>query len=607
MDIFKNNQDYHRCQSLGLGGPLPEQMLAGEVGPSHQKSIFQLQGVNGNTDGTDTGITRIEGRENSFLFGQHDSDFVYKSPGRNQNSIPSSIMSKDFFSSRIEKSFPFSNTFKGEREHNSGLPESSSIKTRRMVSEPGRVPTNNSGIWSTLSRPLCIPKQQEAGKILLPKSFRPTDWSRWPSTGLDIGIRVCLPAYLPDSDNNKKDPERRCLSTTDSPELAKESMVCESTKIGVTTTMAPANKRRSSLSGSNFPPETRKSASCSVDTEREIWLARGLSSEVVTTLLKSRKDVTSKKYLKIWKVFSTFLGYEPDPLIPPQISKILDFLHAGLEKHLKASTLKVQIAALSYFFHHKLADLPWIKRFVSAVTRSQSSPRCLSPPWDVNTVLSALSQDPFEPLDNIPVKILSYKMAFLLAITSARRISEIQAFSALSPYTTILDDKVIIRPIPTFRPKVVSDFHMSQDVILPSFCPNPSNTLEERFHCLDVRRCLLTYLKITSPWRIDENLLIQFQGKQKGHEVSSRVIAPWVKWAIHLSYSSLNLVPPSGFGAHSTRAIAASWAEKGNASLAQICRAATWSSPHTFFKHYRLQLDSDSVFGRRVLQAVVPP
>ncbi|XP_069827928.1 uncharacterized protein [Dendropsophus ebraccatus] len=61
--------------------------------------------------------------------------------------------------------------------------------------------------------------------------------------------------------------------------------------------------------------------------------------------------------------------------------------------------------------------------------------------------------------------------------------------------------------------------------------------------------------------------------------------------------------------AHSTRAVSTSWAEKGDVSLEQICKAATWSSPHTFFRHYRLDLSStsDISFGRRVLQAVVPP
>ncbi|CAN2388246.1 hypothetical protein PRIEUP_LOCUS14972 [Pristimantis euphronides] len=69
------------------------------------------------------------------------------------------------------------------------------------------------------------------------------------------------------------------------------------------------------------------------------------------------------------------------------------------------------------------------------------------------------------------------------------------------------------------------------------------------------------------------------------------------------------LVPPSGIKAHSTRAVSTSWAEKAEASVDQICKAATWRNIHTFYKHYRLDLNSvyDLSFGRKVLQAVIPP
>ena len=64
-----------------------------------------------------------------------------------------------------------------------------------------------------------------------------------------------------------------------------------------------------------------------------------------------------------------------------------------------------------------------------------------------------------------------------------------------------------------------------------------------------------------------------------------------------------------GIKAHSTRAMAASQAERAGTTPEQICRAATWSSYTTFSKHYRLDLLSakDQAFGRKVLQAVVPP
>ncbi|XP_069610641.1 uncharacterized protein [Ranitomeya imitator] len=44
---------------------------------------------------------------------------------------------------------------------------------------------------------------------------------------------------------------------------------------------------------------------------------------------------------------------------------------------------------------------------------------------------------------------------------------------------------------------VVSDFHRGQDIVLPSFYPDPSNTKEEAFYTLDIRRVALYFLQQT--------------------------------------------------------------------------------------------------------------
>lgn len=46
-----------------------------------------------------------------------------------------------------------------------------------------------------------------------------------------------------------------------------------------------------------------------------------------------------------------------------------------------------------------------------------------APAWDLNIVVGALSRPPFEPLAQIDLKWLSYKTAFLLAITTAKHVS----------------------------------------------------------------------------------------------------------------------------------------------------------------------------------------
>ncbi|CAJ0965545.1 unnamed protein product [Ranitomeya imitator] len=68
-----------------------------------------------------------------------------------------------------------------------------------------------------------------------------------------------------------------------------------------------------------------------------------------------------------------------------------------------------------------------------------------------------------------------------------------------------------------------------------------------------------------------------------------------------------NTVPPPEIKAHSTRAVGASWAVHHRDSALQLCKAATWSSIHTFAKFYKVHTyaSADASLGRRILQAAV--
>lgn len=124
---------------------------------------------------------------------------------------------------------------------------------------------------------------------------------------------------------------------------------------------------------------------------------------------------------------------------------------------------------------------------------------------------------------------------------------------------------------------------------------------------LDVRRALLLYLERTRDFRSAQDLLFSVCSGGKGKKASLQSVSRWIKQAIFRSYESLFLLLPSNVQARSTRAVSASWAEFGGASIDEICRAATWSSPSMFVSHYRLDLSpSGENFGSSVLRSAVP-
>lgn len=77
-------------------------------------------------------------------------------------------------------------------------------------------------------------------------------------------------------------------------------------------------------------------------------------------------------------------------------------------------------------------------------------------------------------------------MAFLFAITSVRKVSDLAALSCKEPYLILHHDKVVLRPVPSFLPKAVSEFHLNQDIVLPSFFSQPGSPEEKQLHLLDM-------------------------------------------------------------------------------------------------------------------------
>lgn len=198
-------------------------------------------------------------------------------------------------------------------------------------------------------------------------------------------------------------------------------------------------------------------------------------------------------------------------------------------------------------------------------------------------------------------------MVFLVAITSARRVSELAALSCKSPYLIIHRDKVVLRQQPSFLPKVVLAFHLNEDIVLPSLCPKPTHPKVVALHSLDVVRALRVYLSATAPLRKSDSLFISVAGPNKGLAVSSTTIFRWIRQIMVQAYALKGQVPHFPAKAHSTRAVGTSWAFRLQASVSQVCKAATWSSVYTFIRFYIVDVSasSDACFGRQVLQATM--
>lgn len=115
------------------------------------------------------------------------------------------------------------------------------------------------------------------------------------------------------------------------------------------------------------------------------------------------------------------------------LSAILAFLRDLLEQRQSQSTLKVYVAAISCWHEgiagFALGNNKTVSLFLKVAIRLHPPDRPVAPMWDLSMVLDSLQARPFEPLSDAPLRWLSFKTAFLLAMVSGKRVGELQAQS----------------------------------------------------------------------------------------------------------------------------------------------------------------------------------
>ena len=177
--------------------------------------------------------------------------------------------------------------------------------------------------------------------------------------------------------------------------------------------------------------------------------------------------------------------------------------------------------------------------------------------------MDALCDAPFEPIAQASLKLLSFKTALLLALTSAKRVGDLCALSTQPAGLAIYGDRssAVLRPNPAFTPKIVTSSYKSRVITLDAFFlpPHPS-AREDRLHRLCPVRALACYVERTASIRLSTQLLVCYAGATVGRPLSAQRLSHWLCDCITLAYKTTGRIPPTGLRAHSTRGMAVSTA-----------------------------------------------
>ena len=235
---------------------------------------------------------------------------------------------------------------------------------------------------------------------------------------------------------------------------------------------------------------------------------------------------------------------------------------------------------------HHIAQSSDLHRLLSSFHRDRPKNSRNLPKWNLSFVLNELTKAHFEPMKDTDLKHLTLKTAFLLALASGKRRSEIHAWGANKVSNLGQWEKVALFPSSDFIAKNQLAREGSQSVS-PVTIPAMTTIVDRQFkedRTLCQVRALRYYLDRTKDLRGSRSLL--FISFKKGHtsDIRPATLSSWLKQTILFCYKqadqqALDLVQVK---THDIQAFAASKTFYGGVSV-QACH---WKAHDTFTNFY---------------------
>lgn len=234
----------------------------------------------------------------------------------------------------------------------------------------------------------------------------------------------------------------------------------------------------------------------------------------------------------------------------------------------------------------------------------------LVPRWNLPWVLSWLSSEQFEPLSLAPMREVTLKTCFLIALATAARVSEVHALSTREDCLQFRQDgSVDLLTDPSFIAK-----NRLPSVGAQSIRITPIKKVDRSpLACQQCPvRALKIYLHRTKRKRGGRTRLF-LPLREERQDISAQSVSSWIRQVIIEAYNALS---PEGskrlhIRAHEVRAVSASAALARNCALKDILEAVSWKSDSVFVRCYLRdmagqQMDLDRLGAVTVAQHLRP-
>ena len=464
----------------------------------------------------------------------------------------------------------------------------------------------------SVHRPVCHKAKQQVASVCVTHTGPTGVINRCSLDGLESHSRLCISSVPSNSSCDKQSSIISVQNHIDSASMARQTVVSRTTaSVGVTPGISARNSQTAdSAKRKDHTPKPASTATSRLGIVQQSLRNRQFSREVADHVSKAPRESTVKVYDAKWQVFWRWAHrWKTNPIqATPQI--VADFLTFLFNvKKIQVSTIKGYRSTISNTLKfqdtgYDFGSHPVLSELIKSFQRQRPVDRTLAPKWDLAFVLSHMCKAPFEPLDKASMFFLSVKTAFLLTMATARRISEVHAFSIDADHFRFskIDGSLILRTQAGFLAKNQLPSRAPDSIKIPKLSNFCGNDNFNRMLC--PIRAVKIYLNRTKLVRKNRTrLFIPGIGDK---DINKCSISCWVKFAIKNAYSSIasnssKLLKPR---AHELRALSSSWAYLNCIPLEEVLQAAVWSNSSLFAVHY-LRDFGDQTANLRALGPVI--
>ncbi|XP_068246677.1 uncharacterized protein [Palaemon carinicauda] len=562
----------HRRIEGRVGSTSPQgnsrgEMVSGGKGPAHQSS-----GAHGSAEGIDNLRPPRSGELGSPHVRQRHGSSVHQETRRAKIKRFVRSHSSDPGVGRRERHSPIGQIHSRKEERLGGR-----AKQERQDSGIRVVPSPPNGTGSPPS--LGLPSD----RLIRHKTKREAPRVLLPDTGSESSLRRRLPAPLGQPRRIRLSPLRDDQTGAQQVKAVKvhrddfgsalvagEGVVCGSARPSHSPAVALTSKRRPAKS-TTLPKGVRKPSGAEasrVEVIKRLLRKEGFSDKTADRMSGYLRRSSCVVYQAKWTTFVKWCATQNLQPLDIAVHNIADFLvHLRDDLGVSIPAIKGVRAALGQVFQLKGINLG-TSRHISMLIRSfeqTCDPRTSRvPQWDVAKVLKVLSRPPYEPLKDVLDKDLTLKAIFLLALASAKRVSELHGLSFEVSHSKGWKD-MTFKFLPEFVAKTqnpaIADPRF-EEFSIPAIprSGNPSDLL------LYPVRTIRKYLSRTAKLRPVVKSLFVSTGLVK-KAVSKNTTSFWLRQVIRRAYENEGSTVPGTPRPHDIRGLSTSLAFGTNMAL----------------------------------------